>query len=715
MKKYIYILYVLCITSLSLPYQGVLGACDTGSLEPVRYGERSEGVKTLQSCLIQMGYDIIAPTGYYGRQTANAVKGYYSTWYGAWNGMKLGPAGIAELQKRLTSSISTSSDFTKFSSEQEYKDYVKEAMGSNYYSYVGLGREMMMVDTSTVMPPTPTAAPMEEKVAERYSETNVQVLGIDEPDIVKNNGQMIFYKTDSYRTTVCPEGAMCIMGMRNESKVNLIKALPVENLSITSSITSDSYGENLLLDGNNLVVLGSKVKGYDVSDVANPAEKWSLELSDGARIVTARMYGGKIYLVTASYPDASICSVTPFKGMPGISCNEIYYPRRGTSIDSNYVVMSIDPTNGNITDKFSFLGSNDSSVIYMSDKGLYVAYGYNEDILSYYVSFLKGYASDLIPAQVITRLDTIAQYDITNESKWNEFQTELNKYYNSLDKDEALRVRNEFNNRLKDYSKSHYRDLEKTAIVKMDLGTLSITSNGNVPGRLLNQFSMDEYNGILRVATTIGGGWNRFGVSAESVSDVYTLDASLNILGSVKGLGATERIYSVRFLGNMGYVVTFRQVDPFYVLDLSDPSNPAQKGELKIPGYSSYLHPITDNQILGIGKEDSKVKISLFDVSSPSNPTEISKYSLDDYWTEIESNHHAFLIDKKHGIFFIPGSSGGYVFSYEGGNISLVKTLSGHGVKRALYINDYMYMLGNDKITVFNENTWEKVKELELK
>jgi len=140
MKKYIYILCVLCITSLSLPYQGVLGACDTGSLEPVRYGERSEGVKTLQSCLIQMGYDIVAPTGYYGRQTANAVKGYYSTWYGAWNGMKLGPAGIAELQKRFTASISTGSDFNKFSSEQEYKDYIKEATGSNYYSYVGLGR-----------------------------------------------------------------------------------------------------------------------------------------------------------------------------------------------------------------------------------------------------------------------------------------------------------------------------------------------------------------------------------------------------------------------------------------------------------------------------------------------------------------------------------------------------------------------------------------------
>jgi uncharacterized secreted protein with C-terminal beta-propeller domain len=260
------------------------------------------------------------------------------------------------------------------------------------------------------------------------------------------------------------------------------------------------------------------------------------------------------------------------------------------------------------------------------------------------------------------------------------------------------------------------RELEKTGIVKIGLDGLDITATGSVPGSLLNQFSMDEYNGYLRLATTVGNGFgfSWFWAGSESASDIYVLDGNLSVAGSVQGLGLTEQIYSARFVGDKGYLVTYLQTDPFYVLDLSDPMNPQLKGELEIPGYSSYLHPITGDKMLGIGQEDWKVKISLFDVQNPEQPAELDKYILEDYWSDILSTHHAFLLDEAHEIFFLPGSESGYIFSYAGNNLELVKVVSDIQAKRAIYIDDNLYIIGNSKIVVLNELDWQVVNELEF-
>ena len=227
---------------------------------------------------------------------------------------------------------------------------------------------------------------------------------------------------------------------------------------------------------------------------------------------------------------------------------------------------------------------------------------------------------------------------------------------------------------------------------------------------------MDEYENHLRVATTVGQNRNFFTFGSgqsESENDVYILDSDLSTKSSVQGMGLTERIFAVRFVQDKGYVVTFRQIDPFYVLDLSNPSNPVLEGELKIPGFSSYLHPIDKDTIIGIGRENSQVKISLFDVSDPTNPQEADKYMLDEHWSEIQNTHHAFLLDDKFSIFFLPGGQGGYVFSYDGG-LSLTKAISGLQARRALFINDYLYVIGNDKIVVLNETDWQRVNELQI-
>ena len=118
---------------------------------------------------------------------------------------------------------------------------------------------------------------------------------------------------------------------------------------------------------------------------------------------------------------------------------------------------------------------------------------------------------------------------------------------------------------------------------------------GSVPGEVLNQFSMDEKDGYFRIATTDSENWS----SETNTNNLYVLNENLEIIGKVEGLAKGEKIYSVRFIGKMGYMVTFKEIDPLFVIDLSDPTNPQVKGELKIPGYSSYLHPYDENHIIG--------------------------------------------------------------------------------------------------------------------
>ena len=179
-------------------------------------------------------------------------------------------------------------------------------------------------------------------------------------------------------------------------------------------------------------------------------------------------------------------------------------------------------------------------------------------------------------------------------------------------------------------------------------GPARYEASGTVPGHLLNQFAMDEHNDYFRVATTIGEPWN----SETSESQVVVLEQqgrTLTEVGKVDNLGRGERIFSVRFAGDIGYVVTFRQVDPLYVLDLSDPTAPSVAGELKIPGFSTYLHPLGDGLLIGVGQDADDTgrtrgaKVSLFDVSDPAAPTELDVIVFPDGYSEAEWDHRAFL------------------------------------------------------------------------
>ena len=136
-----------------------------------------------------------------------------------------------------------------------------------------------------------------------------------------------------------------------------------------------------------------------------------------------------------------------------------------------------------------------------------------------------------------------------------------------------------------------YKDKTTTNIYKFSLneGIVTYLNSGEVPGTIINQFSMDEYKGYFRIATTTGNVWD-VGENA-SKNNIYILDDTMNMAGKIEGIAPNERIYSVRFMGDRGYMVTFRQIDPFFVIDLEDPYKPEILGELKIPGFSDYLHP----------------------------------------------------------------------------------------------------------------------------
>ena len=203
-----------------------------------------------------------------------------------------------------------------------------------------------------------------------------------------------------------------------------------------------------------------------------------------------------------------------------------------------------------------------------------------------------------------------------------------------------------------------------TAIHRFDISDPTRTryrGSGQVAGYLLNQWSLSEYNGVLRVVSTSAPAW--FDSSDSSVSSLTTLrpgDGALTQIGQVDNLGKGDRVYAVRYVGPTAYVVTFKQVDPLYTVDLADPTRPRVLGELELPGYSAYLHPIGADLLLGIGQDVTPegrlagTQLSLFDVSDLRHPTRIAHTTLGQGWSEAESDHHAFLFWPPTGLLVVP-------------------------------------------------------------
>ncbi len=245
---------------------------------------------------------------------------------------------------------------------------------------------------------------------------------------------------------------------------------------------------------------------------------------------------------------------------------------------------------------------------------------------------------------------------------------------------------------------------------------------------------MDEYDGFFRIATT---SWN-------AGTYVTVLDAGMNVTGTVGPLMPEERMQSMRFMGDMGYIVTFQNTDPLFTIDLSDPYNPVVLGELKIPGFSQYLHPVGDGLLLGIGRDtqelftrdefgvetvigaqDVGLKVSLFDVSDPYNPIEADVLRLGEGYAEVSNNPRALMCDPQRGLYgFIMdrwnSASGGYwsavLVQVKNGRLSIAAELSDDNKynynNRLCFIGDTLYLIDGIGVISYDYNTFDELERL---
>ena len=470
--------------------------------------------------------------------------------------------------------------------------------------------------------------PMPREAAEEsdadYSQTNVQVAGVDEADIVKTDGQYIYLV----------KGAQVIVA----------EAYPAGDMKIVSRMDYTGQGFNpyeMYVENNRMIIIGYNGGGYgvmtrdvienQVSDtyssytypanyqrnmvkavVCDTTDKTAIkpirELELEGNYVSSRKIGSAFYLLTNKYlqfsPGYPVTNPQPlYRDSAAVSgeYTELDYSKINSIpgfVQPNYLLVAGIDLNKpeEKADVNAYLGAGEN--IYASAENLYVA------VTDYqYDAIRLGYSPQV-----------------------NTSQTKVYKF-------------------------------------ALNGGNVTYTASGAAPGVLLNQFSMDEYKGTFRIATTSGDVW-RTGEGA-SKNNVYTLDGGMNVVGKLEGIAPGEKIYSVRFMGDRGYMVTFKKVDPFFVIDLGNPSAPKVLGALKIPGYSDYLHPYDDNHIIGFGKDAIEVgyttyytgmKMAVFDVTDVTNPVEMFTERIGGRGTEspLLNNHKALLFSKEKNLLALP-------------------------------------------------------------
>jgi len=553
---------------------------------------------------------------------------------------------------------------------------------------------------------TPRPMAVTEAAVPSYSMTNVQVKDVDEADVVKTDGEYIYLVSDNI--------------------VFIVKAYPPEGADVLSRIKLNGTVRGVFVNQDKLAVfeggLGfyepsrTFIKIYDVSDRRRPVLKRDFSL-DGWYF-NSRMIGNYVYAVINS-PATLVEDEVPLpKIRLGGRVQEIHASEVHYSDIPDYfymfttiVAVNIQNDGEELTHKTLLLGATSSMYVSLDN---------------IYITVPKWTTSRLEAAGVV--VGTVVR-GITRE----------------------MPIKG-----------------ESTVIYRVHVKADSITceASGEVPGIVLNQFSMDEHHGYFRVATTTGHVARSLG-EATSRNHVYVLDMNLNVVGKLEDLARGETIYSARFMGDRCYLVTFRKVDSLFVIDLKNPGNPKVLGKLKITGYSDYLHPYDENHIIGIGKETvaaeegdfawyQGVKISLFDVSDVENPKEIAKYEIGDRGTDspVLKDHKALLFDGSKKLLVMPvlvakinkakypngiplnthGDyvwQGAYVFNIsldeglvlKGGithlenSTDLVKSgyyFSSSSVKRSLYIGNVLYTISDKKIKMNSLENLHKINEVKF-
>ena len=345
---------------------------------------------------------------------------------------------------------------------------------------------------------------------------------------------------------------------------------------------------------------------------------------------------------------------------------------------------------------------------------------------------------------------------MNSSTKWLKISEILQEAYNEMEKDEKEKLFEKIRNALDEYDIKIQEETRKTIIHKISINedNLEYVAKGSVPGRLLNQFSMDENNNKLRVATTTEYYTQNEGIIRANA--VYVLDENLIKIGELDNIAPDESIFSSRFMGDRLYLVTFQQIDPFFVIDLSS-DTPKILGELKIPGFSNYLHPYDEDHVIGIGRDTKQteegwvqqlgVKIALFNVKDVSNPIVADEVIIGDRSTNSEAlyNHKSFFFDSNSKILSIPISgnndtlgelsmqkriapdydrwSGFYVYNLDTEGFDLNGTIThsdnndryyGMGNARTFFIGEVLYSVSDRYLMMNSMDTLDEINSIKL-
>lgn len=646
-------------------------------------------------------------------------------------------------------SLSGDNELKKFSSLEELKEFLDENSQSSYGSSRSFGfaeEAVMDMDTATKSVSSQAATPSSTGAgASDYSQTNVQVKGVDEADFVKNDDKYIY---------MISNGKFVIVDSYPAENAKIVFEEKIEGNPVELFINDDKavvfttdYEQRVVVSDydflpENRYVSVTKVFVFDVSDRENPdlVEEYSMD----GNYYDSRMIGDYIYMISKEnvyYYNRMIDTPTIWRDGEKIVSPEIYYFDNPDDSFVFHTITAIDLKNDDIEAKTFMLGFGNT--LYVSEDNIYIAYKKSYPYYFYRAENLDIFNEviyQMLPSDVQDKIDSL--YKNNERTYREELKNVLDEMYNSMDEKKRNNLIEEIEDAISEYEAKIAQDRAKTIIHRISIDGLDIEheSQGEVRGDLLNQFSLDEHKGNLRVATTLSY-WSRDEGRVQN-NNVYVLDPDLKVIGSIEDIAQDERIYSTRFMGEKLYMVTFKQIDPLFVIDLSNPQNPKVLGELKIPGYSTYLHPYLDGYLIGVGMDTKEsefggvvtngVKVSLFDVQDVNNPKEVDNYiiGIQGSSSEVNNDHKAFLFDSNRNMMVIPVSEvlfeekyergygytremwyGAYVFdvSEEGfrlkGKVEHKQSdeqryywYSPHNVRRSLYLDNILYTISESEI-----------------
>lgn len=627
-----------------------------------------------------------------------------------------------------TSSGTSSLDYSRmFKSRDELIEYLTNL----------LRQDMESVPKGMIQPALTSTR---EEGSDRYSQTNIQVRGVDEPDIVKTDGRVIAYAYESTVYIIDPFTNSVKSRIKLDSHYRVMGLFLYED-ELVILLTNASW----LLKGNHIEVafpgdvgyvsVFTYVLIYDVTRPENPVENYRLSISGnyfGSRLVGKYLY--VLTLMDIYYP------VIPLINGSEVSIDKIsLISLRPTC----YLTVSAIDLERFAYSYLSFLADR-SSLLYVSTNRIYVGRPLGGSIVEPEI---------LIEiSKTIDEKTSVEIAELINRGKINEAYLKIIRYVENL---VSNRADNEIEERLKSFT---YSDKTVFYVFKYDGLNISFVSKFEVSGIVLDQFAMEELEENFVVATTsrsfrlliyrvtsleytvtsnertvvkssepllydypsitIG-----LEIDGDTRNNVYVIDVSRGlIIGKLENLAPGERIYSARLVKNVFFLVTYRTIDPLFAIDLTNASNPIVLGFLKIPGFSEYLHPINDNLLIGIGLQDrfDLLKITLFNVTNPSEMSEINSLIING-WSPVLNDHHAVTIDMDYNRIYMPVSNwttSGVIaikIVYEDNiTLKLEGFLRHAQAIRTIYIDNNVYVIGGNYIKVYDANTLKEIGLIEL-